>query len=179
MYCTQCGCEIEDGFKFCPECGNRVVGVMQSDAPTETENIDTHLEDYNKSFKNNRQGYNYIPDGEREPTISKAELERTVDDIFWRDPRFTWGNVAKVQEKTGVDKSIAKQMIDERVNEVKRGVDKRICPVCGSRDIVVHRSPGSTTTISFTEGIYHTQYNPGKVRGECLKCGNKWKIKLI
>lgn len=113
------------------------------------------------------------------PADNRSELDRIADEIFWKDPRFTWAKVLEIQKRTGVDKETAKRMINDRIKDVKRGVDKRICPACGSKDIVVHRMPGTTTTMSFSEGIYHTQYNSGKVRGECLNCGNKWKIKLI
>lgn len=39
MFCTQCGSEIKDGFKFCPECGNAVVQNTPSDNRSEIDRI--------------------------------------------------------------------------------------------------------------------------------------------
>lgn len=163
MYCTQCGSKIDDNFKFCPECGAKTVGVEPQGAPRPESST----------------GYQYCPEGRPKARLSQEEVERIADDVFWRDPRFTWSNVENIQKRTGLDKNAAKRMVDERIKEVKRGIDKRVCPVCGAQDIVVYRGQNSTTTLSFSEGIYHTQYNSGKVQGECLKCGNKWKIRLV
>lgn len=140
----------------CPECGKLI-----SDKAVSCPNCGCPASEFNK------------------PADTRSEVDRIADEIFWKDARFTWANVAKVQKRAGVDKVTAKRMIDERVNEVKRGIDKRVCPVCGSKDIIIHRAQDFTTTISFSDGIYHTQHNSGKVRGECLNCKNKWKIKLI
>lgn len=142
----------------CPECGKQI-----SDKAVSCPECGCPASEFHQSMRKD----------------NRSEIDQIADDIFWRDPRFTWSNVTKVQKRTGLDKNKAKQIIDERVKEVKRGVDKRMCPACGSKDIVVNRTPDSTTTISFSEGIYHTQNNSGKVHGECLECGNKWKIKLI
>lgn len=111
---------------------------------------------------------------------NKSDIDKIADDIFWRDPRVTISNISKLQKAAKIDASIAKIMLQERAKEFKRGVDKRICPRCGSRDIVIHRNPDTAMTISFSEGIYHTaKYSSGKVHGECFNCGNKWKAKLI
>ena len=32
MFCTQCGMKIEEGYKFCPICGTKVVAVQQESA---------------------------------------------------------------------------------------------------------------------------------------------------
>ncbi len=148
MFCVQCGFKIEDGYKFCPNCGTKVVSVQD--------------------------------DTQQKHEIPSGELDKIADDIFWRDPRVTISNISKLQKAAKIDASIAKIMLQERAKEFKRGVDKRICPRCGSRDIVIHRNPDTAMTISFSEGIYHTaKYNSGKVHGECFNCGNKWKAKLI
>lgn len=39
MYCTQCGCKIEEGFKFCPRCGCEVGNTFHQDNRTENEKI--------------------------------------------------------------------------------------------------------------------------------------------
>lgn len=142
MFCVQCGFKIEDGYKFCPNCGAKIGAPAQED--------------------------------------NRSDVEKIADDIFWRDPRVTISNISKLQKAAKIDASIAKIMLQERAKEFKRGVDKRICPRCGSRDIVIHRNPDTAMTISFSEGIYHTaKYSSGKVHGECFNCGNKWKAKLI
>lgn len=142
MFCVQCGFKIEDGYKFCQNCGTKIGTTAQED--------------------------------------NRSDVEKIADDIFWRDPRVTISNISKLQKAAKIDASIAKIMLQERAKEFKRGVDKRICPRCGSRDIVIHRNPDTAMTISFSEGIYHTaKYSSGKVHGECFNCGNKWKAKLI
>lgn len=39
MFCTQCGVKIEDGFKFCPNCGAQVGAPIQEDTRSELDRI--------------------------------------------------------------------------------------------------------------------------------------------
>ena len=39
MFCTECGCKIEEGYRFCPRCGAPVVQGAPTDARPEVERI--------------------------------------------------------------------------------------------------------------------------------------------
>ncbi len=60
MFCTECGYKLEDDFKFCPNCGTKL------------------MESEDKILPQDYMGAN----GQRE--IRQEEIERLTEEIFWR-----------------------------------------------------------------------------------------------
>lgn len=205
MYCTQCGCKIEDGFRFCPKCGASVVDVERQGAPQPST------------------GYQYCAEGKPKAQISQEEIERIADDIFWANPDAIIRNISKLQKRTKIGAETAKAMMDARlsseenqnkINEIRasKRAEKEAVSAQG-REIrermdrkketrkqakeerkVVHCPKCKSTSISYTgkelsvgRGVvgYGLAGPTGAILGGlsskkgyavCLKCGKRWKI---
>lgn len=169
--CPECGREISDKAVSCPGCG-----CPASEFPnSRTAQRDTRSGfEANEGMRYKMGGYRLVKDTATVET--QEDLERIADEIFWKNPKLCISNVSKLQKKANIDADKAYALLEERVKELKRGTDKRICPRCGSDDIARTQDDGSSSTISISEGIYHTKYRKGKTRCECLNCGKKWSF---
>lgn len=168
--CPECGREISDKAVSCPGCGCPASEFQKDEAAQRDAKIDSET---NKDLRYNPGGYRMAKGTEVVET--QEDLERIADEIFWKNPKLCISNVSKLQKKANIGADKAYALLEERVKELKRGADKRICPRCGSDDIARSEDTGSSSTISISEGIYHTTYQKGKTNCECMNCGKRWK----
>lgn len=166
MFCVQCGFKIEDGFKFCPNCGAKAVFVQQ-----ESEQRVVAPE------QNLAGRYEYCPNnGLQKKKASKEELERIAEEIVLWCPSKVRA-VKLFQNRTGADLKTAKDIMDEKFR-LKSAEDypNDVCPKCGSSNILYEKEHDRSTTVSYFEGVYNTTFIPGKTRAKCKNCGKKWKF---
>lgn len=175
MFCTQCGCKIEDGFRFCPKCGARVVDVERQKAPQPST------------------GYQYCAEGKPKARMSQEEIERIADDIYSKCPNDQYKGIAILRQKANIDLNAARNMMFARYhgalpNELnakkktfKHEKRQRIfgpdeCPRCGSKYIDSYCKAGMSITseTNLFGGMYIT--HPGDVNEglKCLYCGYTW-----
>ena len=58
MFCNQCGNQVADGAKFCPNCGNKVEGEVENNQEISEDKVNLTKEE-NK--QNNQQTSGYVP----------------------------------------------------------------------------------------------------------------------
>lgn len=169
MFCVECGFKIEDGFKFCPICGTKVVAVNQ-DPVREEHHQETQV-------RAPLGGYEYCQNNDlQKKKSSKEELERIAEEIVLWCPSKVRA-VKLFQDRTGVDLKTAKCIMDEKfVLKCAEDYPNDVCPKCGSSNILYEKENDRSTTVSYFEGVYHTTFRSGKTRAKCKNCGNKWKF---
>ncbi len=167
MFCTECGYKIEDGFKFCPNCGTKVMKIE------EKEFTQKHVEEQQK-----------IAQVESE----EERLEHLIEEIFWREPLRCSKNAGELSRITGMPFRQALKIMDDKwkifKKERKEGKypDTQYCPLCGSHNIGPYETAAytRTTKVDFFGESYHTEVIPGKVsatRLQCRQCNHSWTPK--
>ena len=157
MYCTQCGSKIEDGYRFCPVCGDKTVDDSQN---RESEQ------------KNKLKRYSYYPCGKMNKKLSQLEVERIADDIFNKNHKSNLSNISAWQLAAGIDAITAKGMLDKRLRDCRLNEREVCCPKCGSDH--VQYKPGSTWAYS---GTSVTMIDAPRVYLRCVDCGKQWSMK--
>ena len=169
MFCSQCGFKMEEGFKFCPNCGAKVLAFRGS--AREEQRQETCGQTLNG-------GYRYCPDGERrtKKEMPQEEVKRIADEIVSWCPSKVRA-VKVLRDRTGLDLRAARDTIDERyATQCSGEYMNDVCPKCGSGNIVYEKEPDTSTTVSYFEGVYHTTHRSGMTRAKCKNCGKKWKF---
>lgn len=159
MFCTQCGSEIKDGFKFCPECGGAVVREPQ-------QNHEETLEGVIKEVI-----ARYPP---KSPDI--------ISELSYRTGvgKFKVGFlVAYAEDGVPLESVKDYHAMNEKYKKFKRDSDLTECPRCKSQDIEPYEEPGITVTskANIFGGMYITSGNPSTTWMRCKRCGNRWKPK--
>lgn len=109
MYCVQCGSKIEDGYRFCPNCGAKAV------APSQEKNNGQDVHDTNTAPKK-ELGYGYCSDGNPNKAYTEEEINRIADEIFVEFFSQKTKGITEFQKRTGVDLRIAKKIMEDRYN---------------------------------------------------------------
>ena len=114
MFCTECGYKLEDDFKFCPNCGTKL------------------MESEDKILPQDYMGAN----GQRE--ITQEEIERLTEEIFWRSPLELMDNAEDLSKATGIPKRKAIKIMSAKEKiykkERKEGKHQDRCSFCGSKE---------------------------------------------
>lgn len=155
MFCTQCGCKIEDGYRFCPKCGNEISNVLNDSIPS--------LEDVIKNVINMYPtGSNMVISELSQLTgLSKLQIGYLI--AYVRDGK----DVKQLKDYQNMEKKYkSRNTIDSSPH----------CPKCGSHNIYfLGKEPDRSTTISYVSGIYDTTHKDGKNKARCRDCGKAWK----
>lgn len=109
MYCTQCGTKMDEGFKFCPECGAKVV------VPSQEKSNEQDVYDTNADAKKDL-GYSYCPNRKSNKAYTDVELDEIADEIFVEFFSQKTKGIIEFQKRTGVDLRIAKKIMEDRYN---------------------------------------------------------------
>lgn len=185
MFCTQCGCKIEDGFKFCPECGNAIgESQNQEDNRTELEKIaDDICEKYLAGEK--RTNAQWVAARKEMQNLTGLGINDSMDLLHFRRFGITRKEARAIhkEEFREMNKQ-ANQDIKDSWNRVTTAFSKdktARCPRCRSTSI----SYGQKPSIGGAAVGYGLAGGAGAVVGGmtgkkgyavCLKCGKRWKI---
>ena len=153
MFCTECGYKIEDGFKFCPNCGTKL------------------MESEDKILPQDYMGAN----GQRE--ITQEEIERLTEEIFWRSPLELMDNAEDLSKATGIPKRKAIKIMSAKEKiykkERKEGKHQDRCSFCGSKEKEIYERPGSMSVgkVDFLGEGYISSTSSSTKRVRCAYCG--------
>lgn len=152
MFCVQCGFKIADGYKFCPNCGAKVVSV-QDDTQQKHE----------------------IPRGELDKIADDIFWEQPVS----RGKAKKLSQVTGISIQMASD--MIKKRYKEYKDLKKRKLlpDTKYCPCCGSQDIEAYEEPGITVTqpVKAFGGGFISSSSPSSKWMRCNMCGHRWKPK--
>lgn len=177
MYCTQCGFKIEDGFKFCPECGTKVVSA------------DSDAAEHRAKPMPPKGGYSYNPAGasNNSKMLSQVEIDRIADEIASECPAGVSANAKELSKRAGIPYSEAHDMMWNKRKQWK--LDKKqgkypnaqYCPSCGSQHIESYEELGITVTskANVFGGMYISSSNPSTKWMRCDMCGYRWRPKKM
>lgn len=185
MFCTQCGCKIEDGFKFCPECGNAIgESQNQEDNRTELERIaDEICEKYLSGEK--RTNAQWVAARKEMQTLTGLGINDSMDLLHIR--RFGITRKEARAKRKAQDKQDWQEINADFKNACNKissafGGSKEVrCPRCRSTSI----SYGQKPSIGGAAVGYGLAGGAGAVVGGmtgkkgyavCLKCGKRWEI---
>lgn len=154
MFCTQCGCKLEDGYRFCPKCGKAVAG--QKNSPR--SDLDRIADEIYAECQNDQ--YKGI----------EIFRERTnVDLPTARNIMFLRYHGATPNELDAKKKAFRRE-------KYRRIFGSNNCPRCGSKYIESYRKQGILVTaeIEALDGLMFT--HPGRIDEglKCLYCGYTW-----
>ncbi len=153
MFCTECGYKLEDDFKFCPNCG---IKLMESE---------------DKILPQDYMGAN----GQRE--ITQEEIERLTEEIFWRSPLELMDNAEDLSKATGIPKRKAIKIMSAKEKiykkERKEGKHQDRCSFCGSKEKEIYERPGSMSVgkVDFLGEGYISSTSSSTKRVRCAYCG--------
>ncbi len=154
MFCTQCGCKIEDGYRFCPKCGSAVAGQQES----AKSDIDKIADEIYAECPNDF--YGGIIELERRTKIGY----KTANEMMF----------IRYHGKTEAQLKLQKK--EFKHNKWKRNSGTDICPRCGSKyiDSYCRQGVSVTSETSLFGGMLIT--HPGDVKQglKCLYCGYTW-----
>lgn len=165
MFCVECGCKLDVDCKFCPNCGTRVVKVEKSKETAQEQEQE-----------------------KVSPCNEQAELDKLIDEIFWKLPGNPGDNGRALTHATGIPfretYKIMKQKWKEFKEDRKKGKypDTDYCPGCGSQNIgaYVRKSYTHTRKVEFFGEHYVTETVPefvSKSDLQCNVCGYVWRPK--
>ena len=153
MFCTECGYKLEDDFKFCPNCG---IKLMESE---------------DKILPQDYMGAN----GQRE--ITQEEIERLTEEIFWRSPLEAEDNARDLSKATGISLRKTHKTMKEKKKvfkaECKEGKHQDRCSFCGSKEKEIYERPGSMSVgkVDFLGEGYISSTSSSTKRVRCAYCG--------
>ncbi len=205
MFCTNCGERLEEGFQFCPVCGQKIErrqGTRESTAGYQGDGRELDLFYYDSVNKNSIQIQNgIVVCKHKEKRVGWSKLEEVV--ILYLDRVEKFGSISLYLILPGMLKAIeyyakkneAKKLeqLYEKIapyckHEIQKSAvkawgymprekrQKDICPRCGSRAIQYEKLPDISTTASYFKGVYVTTHEEGKMQARCEECGKKWKF---
>ncbi len=168
MFCTECGCKLEDKMKFCPSCGTKVMGLD----------------------KDLFQGYVKVNNPQRDGYL---ELEQIAMEVYRLCPNDQYKGIAIFRERTSLDLKTARNImfreyhgaypeeLDRRKKAFKSEKARRIfgtsnCPKCGSKYLEkTHlKSASITSKVSLFGERYMTDHVDAEDKLHCLYCGYTW-----
>ena len=172
MYCKNCGKQIDDDAKFCPECGGAVAS-RSTDA--DVSNFDQWI-DVQENIEM-RVGGNKIEAVKQVKELTGLSLSEAKDLVDKQ------GNVLSkpITVKNTPWPTSKPQSKRERIKENKQnGV--ACCPKCGSTSLSANKKGfgigKAVVGAALTGGIGLVAGNIGakKVWVTCLNCGHRWKM---
>lgn len=153
MFCVQCGFKIEDGYKFCPNCGAKVVSV-QDDTQQKHE----------------------IPRGELDKIADDIFWVAPVDIVgcakrLSKETGIPFSNARLMMKSRYASWKQGKKS--------GKYPDTEFCPNCASQDIQSYEEPGITVIqpVKVLGGGYISSSAPSSTWMRCQRCGCKWKPK--
>lgn len=184
MFCKNCGKQIDDDSKFCPECGGSVSvncpeTAYEVDSPVPVETLEKVYGIYGK----NKVGFSsYLVS---EYCLSYKEANAIRDrflDTKANEPAPSFFKRLTNQVEQGASKANnEKAAIDQRLKENRQnGV--ACCPKCGSTSLSANKKGfgigKAVVGAALTGGIGLVAGNIGakKVWVTCLNCGHRWKM---
>lgn len=151
MYCTQCGCKIEDGFKFCPRCGKEIAIVANQDSEGSLESVVMNIFcDYSLT------------------TVEKSSKIARITGIGEVNAGML---LAYAKDGTRLSALRFYPKLQKKYVEFKRK-ESNCCPKCGSKHIQYKQ--GSTWAYS---GESITMIDAPRLYLRCVDCGNQWSMK--
>lgn len=185
MYCTQCGCKIEDEYRFCPKCGCPVMRGEAADNQSELDGIADEI------FWSNPDALIRNISKLQKRTKVKAETAKVMMDArFFLEENQDKINKIRAEKRAEKEKlSTRGREIQERMEQKKetrkRAKEERKaahCPKCKSTSISY-----TGKKLSVGRGVvgYGLAGPTGAILGGlsskegyavCLKCGKRWKI---
>lgn len=206
MFCTNCGERLEEGFQFCPVCGQKIERRQGTREGTvgyqgDGKNLKiSYYENTTKSLievcdgivtckvKNKRIGWAFL----NEVTIlyfckeSKyIGCSRLILILPGKTRSITYSGVLEKERKDLEQfylsilpycKHNFQESYKKAAYYVSREKRNDICPYCGSRAIQYEKLPDISTTASYFKGVYVTTHEEGKMQARCEECGKKWKF---
>lgn len=158
MYCTQCGCKIEDGYKFCPECGEAIKSVENIPKELEATLEDIMLDVAKRYPPNSAEA---IGELSWVTGIGKTKLAFVMSDV-WNGHK-----PSRIKEYPAMER---------KYNKYKMKTNTDICPRCGSQNIEEIHKPGmiiSRQSSAFKSMVISSQ-TEGVDMMLCQRCGYKW-----
>lgn len=195
MYCTQCGCKIEDGYKFCPECGVEVVEIRSVDNQSDLDRLVDEIcakypmrqpEDKHVYF-NHDQRARALKELKKFSGLNSAQA---TDAIWMKLYGHTYAEMRKEKkENDKIRKAESKAQTQDNLQKIAAmgnmlsGRNKTVrCPKCGSTSI----SHGNKKLSLGRSAVGYGVAGPtGAILGGlsskkgyavCLNCGKQWKI---
>lgn len=153
MFCVQCGFKIEDGYKFCPNCGAKVVSVQD----------DT---------KKNHE----IPRGELDKIADDIFWVAPVDIVGCAKRLSKETGIPFSNAKLMMKNRYASWKQGKKSGKYP---DTEFCPNCASQDIQSYEEPGITVTqpVKAFGGGFISSSAPSSKWMRCNMCGHRWKPK--
>lgn len=112
MFCTNCGNKIDDGAKFCPECGKKLVVTYKQVFERKGQNEETFIASINQWFKDNPKAANMKCKFEMDTAIGLMVNKYQMDKFTVEYELFTSENLNQYaivkEEKMGLTKTTAK-----------------------------------------------------------------------
>lgn len=155
MFCTQCGFKIEDGFKFCPNCGSQVGASNQVD----TRSIPTRIAD---------DVYTECPNDFYGAVIGLAE-RANIDYNTAKTMMFV-----RYHGKTESELKAQKRLFKH--DRWRNNCRTDICPRCGSKYIDSYCEQGISLTsqTNVLGGMLITHHGNIDEGLKCMYCGYRW-----
>lgn len=154
MFCTQCGCKIEDGFKFCPECG-KVIKEIENVLGKSIETLEDIMLDVAKRYPPNSA--EAIGELSRKTGIKKMQLGFVMASVWdGRKP-------SELRDYQSMEKKYQ--------TFIGKGKGT-CCPKCGSDNIQYKH--GNAWAYS---GDSITMIEAPRLYLRCIDCGKQWAVK--
>ena len=150
MFCVQCGFKIQDGYKFCPNCGAKVVSVQddtQQNHEIPSGELDRIADDIFWNAPQDTIGC--AKHLSMDTGLEKKEAQRMMNDRYRE-----W----KLGKKNG------------------KYPDTEYCPCCASKNIEYYHKPGIfiTRQSSAFKSVMISSQTDGVDMMKCQRCGHKW-----